>query len=250
MALMIKCLHGSVWFKGCIISVISFGFSSANKLTLLLLSVFASSSAAFLGLLTCYKSGFHPELVLLLVLCHWHLVISFPGVFLQLYLSFENAMVRTGLLLLGRSGLAGRGNPHTWCWWNLVNKLGKEGDDCIKILLIIVWVCPYCGDLQMPSTFLSVKNLNLSGLSSACSLMSNLAASGLNPTQMYVSWSHDAIISGPCFWCTLWILNNIARHHLLVECPIMRYLHICIFCIRVFLLSAWASGSILGSDPS
>ena len=41
--------------------------------------------------------------------------------------------------------------------------------------------------LQKASTFLSVRTLNLSGLSSSLSLMSNLAASALNPSWMYIS---------------------------------------------------------------
>ena len=60
--------------------------------------------------------------------------------------------------------------------------------------------------LQISSTFLSMRTLRLSGLSSACFLMSNLAASGLNTIQMYISLSHKAIISGPCSQCICWIL--------------------------------------------
>ena len=49
-------------------------------------------------------------------------------------------------------------------------------------LLNVAWAFLLPGffkKLQMSSTFLSVSNLRLSGLSSPCSLMSNLAASGL-----------------------------------------------------------------------
>ena len=49
---------------------------------------------------------------------------------------------------------------------------------------------------------LSVRTLSLLGLSSPCSLMSNLAALGLNPSPMYISCSHKAIISGTHALCT------------------------------------------------
>ena len=51
------------------------------------------------------------------------------------------------------------------------------------------------------------RNLSVSGLSSHCSLTSNLAASGLNSSCKYISWSHEAIISGPCARCTRLILS-------------------------------------------
>ena len=65
------------------------------------------------------ESGFLLKFIHLLVLCHWHWVILFPGVFLQLNLSFESAAVSADLLLLGRSDLADRVNLHTQCWWSL-----------------------------------------------------------------------------------------------------------------------------------
>ena len=77
----------------------------------------------------------------------------------------------------------------------------------------------YLMSLQMSSTFFSVGILSLSGLSSPCSLMSNLTASGLNLSCKYISWSHKAIISCPCTQCTR---SNLS-------------LHFCIFCVRVLL---------------
>ena len=41
-------------------------------------------------------------------------------------------------------------------------------------------------------------------------------------------------------------LYNIVRHHPLTECRIARYLHICIFCIRVFFLFFLSILLILG----
>ena len=48
--------------------------------------------------------------------------------------------------------------------------------------------------------------LSLSGLSCPCSLTSNLAALGLNPSWIYISWSHKAITSGHHSQCTHFIL--------------------------------------------
>ena len=59
--------------------------------------------------------------------------------------------------------------------------------------------------LQMSSTFLSVRMLSFSGLSSPCSLISNLAASGLNHSHRYRFCCHEAIGSGNCSQCTCWI---------------------------------------------
>ena len=56
--------------------------------------------------------------------------------------------------------------------------------------------------LQISLTFWSVRTQSFLGLSSPCSLMSNLAALGLNPSRMYISCSHEAIISGPHTLCT------------------------------------------------
>ena len=71
------------------------------------------------------------ELIQLLLLCHQHWVMLFPGVLLQLY-------------LLCRSGLSNRRNIYTWCWSAFVNLLGKKGDNCVEILIIFVRICPYC----------------------------------------------------------------------------------------------------------
>ena len=59
--------------------------------------------------------------------------------------------------------------------------------------------------LQISSTFLSVRTLSLSGLSSPCSLTNNMAVLGLNPRCRYISWSHNAMISSPFSQCTCWI---------------------------------------------
>ena len=56
-------------------------------------------------------------------------------------------------------------------------------------------------------TFLSVKTLSCLGLSSHCSVTSNLAASGLNFSQRHIYWSHKAIIAGLCTPCTHLILS-------------------------------------------
>ena len=88
--------------KGWIISVISLGFSSANKLSLILFFVFTSS---LWDLLTLYELSFFPGLVQLLALHHQHWVILIFRLLLQLNLSFESAMSSTHLLLFGRSGL-------------------------------------------------------------------------------------------------------------------------------------------------
>ena len=66
--------------------------------------------------------------------------------FLQLNLLFESATCSTILLLLSRYDLADRGNLLTWCWCSLIDTLSEKGNYCIKILLMLVWVYPYCGD--------------------------------------------------------------------------------------------------------
>ena len=65
--------------------------------------------------------------------------------------------------------------------------------------------------LQMSSTFLSVSTHSLSGLSCPCSKMSNLAASELNQSCKYISWCHEAILSGPCTLCIHLILSVIIQ---------------------------------------
>ena len=109
------------------------GFLSANKLSLLLFSVFAVSGysglysyAAFGGLLTFYESSLLPEFIQLLALGHQHSVILFSGELFQLNLSSKSAMTSTGFLLLGRFDLFDRCNLHTWCWCFLVNILGEK----------------------------------------------------------------------------------------------------------------------------
>ena len=79
----------------------------------------------------------------------WHYaiyIILFPGVILQLNLSFESTMDCAGLLQLGKSGLTNRGNLYTQYWYSLINVLGEEGDYCIEILLVFVWVQHYCSN--------------------------------------------------------------------------------------------------------
>ena len=61
-------------------------------------------------------------------------------------ISFQSAMASTSHLPLSRSGLINRGNLYTQCWCSLVDILGKEGDYHVEILLILIWMCPYCGD--------------------------------------------------------------------------------------------------------
>ena len=75
--------------------------------------------------------------------------------------------------------------------------------------------------------------------------MSNLAASGLNPNQKYISWSHEAMISGPhaCMYMPD-LIFHLTVHHSLSQSPLARKLYFCLLCIRVFfflllLLSIW-----------
>ena len=105
--------------------------------------------------------------------------------------------------------------------------------------------------LQMSSTFLSVRALSLSGLSHPCFLTSNLAALGLNSSQMYISWSHETIISGPYSFCTHWFPFIILQGIILWQ----RVPSLDKF---MFAYSAWgsssfssgAAGSFSGSYPS
>ena len=105
--------------------------------------------------------------------------------------------------------------------------------------------------LQMSSTFLSVRTQSLSGLSSPWSLMSNLAALGLNPSQMYISWSFDAITSGPLALCT-------HKIPIFLSCSIILWQRVSSWGIYMFAYSAsgstsfstWVTGSFLGSEPS
>ena len=122
---------------------------------------------------------------------------------------------------------------HLHLWWN------KKAASFNFYWSIAETYCPLLGiplaflppgflmTLQMSSTFLLVRTWSLSGLSSPCSLTSNLAASGLNPSQMYTSWSHlypqDPHVHVP-------------RHHPLVEGPILGHFHFCILCIGIHLV--------------
>ena len=68
------------------------------------------------------------------------------GILLQLNHSFESVMGSAGLLPLGKSGLTNRGNIYTWCWCILVDALTEEGNYCMKISLLLVWVHPFYGN--------------------------------------------------------------------------------------------------------
>ena len=97
---------------------------------------------------------------------------------------------------------------HLHLWW--IGRLIASGfswaitETCCPLLGVpSAFLLPgFLMTLQMSSTILSVRILSLSGLSSHCSLMSNLAALGLNPSRVYISWNFKAIISGPCALCT------------------------------------------------
>ena len=69
-------------------------------------------------------------------------------------------------------------------------------------------------DIPDVINILSVSALSLSGLSSPYSLMSNLAASGLNPSGKYISWStrqnFQAIVPNVPPWCSLWLCSSLS----------------------------------------
>ena len=101
---------------------------------------------------------------------------------------------------------------HFQQWWNRKEASFRFSwamtETCCPLLDVpLAFSLPgFLTTLQMSLTLLLVRTLSLSGLSSPCSLMSNLAALGLNPSRIYLSWSHKDIISGPCSWCTHWVL--------------------------------------------
>ena len=100
---------------------------------------------------------------------------------------------------------------HLHLWWNRKVVSFKFcwtlTETCCPLLGIQLRFLPpgFITTLQMLSSFLSVRTLSLSGLSNHGSLMSNLAALELNPSNKYISWSQGTITSGPKSWCTCWI---------------------------------------------
>ena len=99
----------------------------------------------------------------------------------------------------------------------------------------------------MSWTFLSVSTQILSGLSTSCSLTCNLAASELNMSHEYKFWSHKAMISDPCTWCThlilsafLWSFVLWCKYHL-EEAPFAHILHQSfLFYLDCFELRVWS----------
>ena len=92
----------SVWFclillpflsRAALFLLLALGFSSFNKISSLLFSVFTSCASTI-----TYKSSLHLELIYLLSLCCF---------------SFGSAF-----LLLSKSGLSNKGSNHIWCWWS------------------------------------------------------------------------------------------------------------------------------------
>ena len=142
-------------------------------------------------------------------------------------------------------------------WWN-------KKIDSIRFSLTVTETCyPLLGfqlafimpgflmTLQISSTFLSVRALSLWGLSSPCSLMSNLAALGLNLSCSYISCSHKSIISGPCAWCTCWIYS--APLQFIDPWCIVSWRGSSIFAYsasELISLSSWCTGFISESDHS
>ena len=127
------------------------------------------------------------------------------------------------------------------CDWNLLSSVGHS------ISILATWF--HHGIADVINIF-SMRTLCLLGLSRSCSLMSNLAALGPNLSQRYISWSHKAIISGPCAQSTRSILS--------VALWFIDLWHIdpcwggSIFAYSALELSSsssWASGSFLRSDP-
>ena len=72
-------------------------------------------------------------------------------------------MGSAGFLPLGRSALINTDNLHNGCECSLISVLSEDSNYCIKILLILVWVSPYCGDccgqLVTPDDIQQVLNL-------------------------------------------------------------------------------------------
>ena len=94
-------------------------------------------------------------------------------------------------------------------WWWKRNKASFRfswaiTETCCHLLGIPLASLPsgFLMTLQMLLTVLLVRILSLSGLSSPCSLMSNLAASELNLICKYIFLSHMAIHSSPHAQCT------------------------------------------------
>ena len=126
-------------------------------------------------------------------------------------------------------------------------------ESCCPLLVITsaIFQPGFLITLQILSTFLSMRTPSLSGLSSPCSLMSNLDASGLNPSRIYLSCSHEAIISGLHALYT----NRIPMY---TSWCIILWWKIPSWGISIFAYSAsgstsfcsWATGSTSGSYPS
>ena len=134
-------------------------------------------------------------------------------------------------------------------WWNrMAGSLTFSWavtDTCFHLVCISSAFLPpdFLTTLQMLLTFLSVRTLSFS-------LMSNLAALELNPSQRYISLSHKAIISCLCVWYMCWICY--ATLHLIDLWHIVHWWGSSIFTYSVSEFTSfftWLTGLIAGSDP-
>ena len=139
--------------KGWLISVIYFGLSSANKISSVLLSVFTSSMATLASKLCCFLGSS-------CLLWAWlssvaHIIVGTVPLTLTHILHGNTSLTQFFF------------QKYHMCWWSsaawqvyydqqrqlhdgcqcsLVNILSEEGNYCVKILLVLIWVCSDCGD--------------------------------------------------------------------------------------------------------
>ena len=177
---------------------------------------------------------------------HWDLCTH-----LQVSSSLLGGKLVLHLLLFSKSKV------HLHLWWNKKPPSFRFSwaitKTCCPLLGIPLAFLPpgFLGTLFMSFTFLSVMILSLSGLSSLCSLMSNLAPLGLNPIQIYISWSFEAIFSGTPALCT-------CSFPLYCSWGIIIWLRVPSWGMSTFAysasgltsLSTWKTGKTSGSEPS
>ena len=130
-----------------LVLLLALGFSSTNKLSLWLFSVFASRTATLASKALLLSGVFFPIIspdscahttagALSFTLSH-----TLPWNISSTQSFFESAMCSAGLLPLGRYGLANKGNFHTQCWCSFIwgRWLLFQNSFCTCLVTPLLW---------------------------------------------------------------------------------------------------------------
>ena len=150
--------------------LLALGFSYANKLSLLLLSVFAFSMASLASKALMLSGVFLPFMVMAFFWSSynfWCFAIDIESYSSLQYFFNSIFPLKVPWVVLVFCHLAlnhtDRDNLHIWCWCTFVNILHEEVIWSMKILLVLVLVCPYCsncyGHLVTPDAIQQISNL-------------------------------------------------------------------------------------------